>query len=151
MSAAGPSQGTNSAPRGAAQRREPQAWGDHMRTAPASVSMPRRQHEQGLALVIAMLVAALAAAVAMSLATGQTQWSAQVSHRRDQVQAQSIALAGVQWARQVLDQDARTTPTDHLGEPWAFPLPATPVENGFVEGRIVDAQGFLNINDLASA
>ena len=29
MSAAGPSQGTNSAPRGAAQRRTPQAWGDH--------------------------------------------------------------------------------------------------------------------------
>src|SRR5882672_3569266 len=31
MSAAGPSQSANSAPRGAAQRREPQAWGDHVR------------------------------------------------------------------------------------------------------------------------
>ncbi len=31
MSAAGPPQGASSAPRGAAQRREPQAWGDHTR------------------------------------------------------------------------------------------------------------------------
>jgi general secretion pathway protein K len=106
--------------------------------------------QRGLALIIAMLVAALAAAVAMSLASAQNQWSAQVAHRRDQVQAQSIALAGVQWARQVLDQDARTTPIDHLGEPWALPLPATPVEGGSVEGRIVDAQSRLNVNDLAS-
>jgi general secretion pathway protein K len=102
-----------------------------------------------LALIVAMLVAALAAAVAGSLAAAQSQWFAQVSHRRDQVQAQSIALAGVQWARQIIDADPRTI--DHLGEPWALPLPATPVENGVVEGRIVDAQGFFNVNNLASA
>jgi general secretion pathway protein K len=103
----------------------------------------------GLALIIAMLVAALAAAVAISLATAQAQWFAQVSHRRDQVQAQSIALAGIQWARQILDVDARNTSIDHSGEAWALPLPATPVENGFVEGRIVDAQSMLNVNNLA--
>ncbi|HEX6138432.1 MAG TPA: type II secretion system minor pseudopilin GspK, partial [Casimicrobiaceae bacterium] len=106
--------------------------------------------QRGLALIVAMLIAALAAAVAVSLAAAQSQWSAQVSHRRDQVQAQSIALAGIQWARQILDADARAGPIDHLGEPWALPLPATPVENGIVEGRIVDAQGLLNVNNLAS-
>ena len=108
---------------------------------------PRAQ--SGLALIVAMLVAALAATVAISLASAQAQWSAQVMQRRDRIQAESIALAGVQWARQILDADDRATTIDHLGEPWALPLPATPVENGFVEGRIVDAQGFLNVNDLA--
>jgi len=108
-----------------------------------------RTAERGLALIIAMLVAALAAAVAISLATAQSQWSAQVSQRRDQVEAQSIALAGVQWTRQILEA-ARAAPTNHLGEPWAMPLPSTPVENGSVEGRIVDAQGMLNVNNLAS-
>ena len=103
--------------------------------------------ERGLALIIAMLVAALAAAVAISLATAQAQWTAQVSQRRDLVQAQSIALAGVQWTRQILAM-TRTSPFNHLGEPWALPLPATPVENGSVEGRIVDAQSFLNANNL---
>jgi len=110
-----------------------------------------RDKQRGLALIIAMLVAALAATVAISLASAQAQWSAQVAHRRDLVQAQSIALAGVQWARQILDADDRATTIDHLGEPWALPLPATPVENGSVEGRIVDAQGFLNANNLADA
>jgi general secretion pathway protein K len=102
-----------------------------------------------MAVIVAMLVAALAAAVAVSVATAQARWSSQVAHRRDQVQAQSIALAGVQWARQILDADARAGPIDHLGEPWALPLPATPVENGVVEGRIVDAQASINVNDLA--
>jgi general secretion pathway protein K len=104
--------------------------------------------ERGLALIVAMLIAALAAAVAVSVATAQSQWSAQVSHRRDQVQAQSIALAGIQWARQILAAEAG--PVDHLGEPWALPLPETPVENGVVEGRIVDAQGLFNVNNLAA-
>lgn len=115
-----------------------------------SLRQPRRA-ERGLALIVAMLIAALAAAVAVSVATAQSQWSAQVSHRRDQVQAQSIALAGIQWARQILAADAQEGPVDHLGEPWALPLPATPVENGVVEGRIVDAQSLFNVNNLARA
>jgi general secretion pathway protein K len=113
--------------------------------------MMRGKHQAGLALIVAMLIAALAAAVAVSVATAQSQWSATVAHRRDQVEAQSIAVAGIQWARQILDADAQAGPVDHLGEPWALPLPATPVENGDVEGRIIDAQGFLNVNNLASA
>ena len=108
-----------------------------------------RGGQRGLALIIAMLIAALAAAVAVSVATAQSQWLAQVDHRRDQVEAQSIAMAGVQWARAIVEADPRGI--DHLGEPWALPLPATPVENGEVEGRIVDAQAMLNVNDLASA
>ena len=107
-----------------------------------------RRTQRGLALIIAMLVAALAAAVTVSLAAAQAQWTAQVANRRDKIQAQSVALAGVAWTRQILDADERTTTIDHPGEPWALPLPATPVENGSVEGRIVDAQSFLNANNL---
>lgn len=106
---------------------------------------------RGAALIIAMVIAALAAAVAMSLAAGQQQWLASMTNRRDQVQAQALALAGVQWARQILFEDARTTATDTLAEPWALPLPATPLENGSIEGRIVDAQGLLNVNNLVPA
>ena len=109
-----------------------------------------RRRQRGLALIVAMLVAALAAAVAVSLATGESLWSSRVLHRRDQVQAQSIAQAGIQWARQILDADAQGGPIDSLNQPWALPLPVTPVENGTVEGDIVDAQGLFNVNDLAS-
>lgn len=107
--------------------------------------------QRGAALIIAMVIAALAATVAMSLAANQQQWFASMSNRRDQVQAQALALAGVQWARQILFEDAKSTVTDTLAEPWALPLPATPLESGSIEGRIVDAQGMLNVNNLVPA
>lgn len=106
---------------------------------------------KGAALILAMLVAALAATVAVALAGAQQRWLADVGGRRDQVQAQSLALAGVQWARQILREDARGGALDHLAEVWAHPLPPTPIANGSIEGRIEDAQGRLNLNNLALA
>ena len=96
-----------------------------------------------------MLVAALAATVAVALAGDQQRWLADVANRRDQVQAQSLALAGVQWARQIMQDDARSGTLDYLGEVWSFPLPPTPIANGSIEGRIEDAQGRLNLNNAA--
>ena len=95
-----------------------------------------------------MLLAALAATVAATLFADQQRWIRTVEYRRDQVQAQAIAMAGVQWARQILNDDARSTTIDHLGEPWALTLPAIPLENGGVRGAISDAQGRLNVNGL---
>jgi general secretion pathway protein K len=110
--------------------------------------MTHRANARGAALVIAMLLAALAAAVTVALATGQERWRSTVLHRRDQVQAEALAQAGVQWARAVLD-DARSSSIDSLNEPWALPLPPTPIDNGSIEGSIVDAQGLLNLDNLA--
>ena len=110
-----------------------------------------RPRAGGAALILAMLVAALAATVAVALAAEQQRWFVDVGNRRDQVQAQSLALAGVQWARQILNDDARGGLLDHLAEIWAYPLPATPIANGSIEGRIEDAQGRVNLNNLALA
>jgi len=104
----------------------------------------------GAALVLAMLIAALAAIVAIAVAAEQQRWLSDVANRRDQVQAQALALAGVQWSRQILQDDARTSTIDHLGEPWAYPLPRTPLENGSIEGVIEDAQARFNVNNLAT-
>jgi general secretion pathway protein K len=105
---------------------------------------------RGAAVVLAMLLAALAATVAASLFADQQRWFRTVEYRRDQAQAQAIAMAGVQWARQILNDDARSTTIDHLGEPWAMTLPAIPLENGAVRGSIDDAQGRLNVNGLGA-
>jgi len=102
--------------------------------------------QRGAALVLALLVAALAATVAMAIAAEQRRWQNGVAARRDQVQAQSLALAGIQWTRQILLESAGNG-VDSLGQPWAVPLPATPIENGVIEGRIVDAQGLVNLNN----
>lgn len=106
----------------------------------------RANRARGAALVTAMLIAALAAAVVAALASSQSQWLASVELRRDRAQAQAIVLAAMAWTRSVLQEDARAGNLDHLGESWALPLPPTPLEGGFVEGTIVDAQGRLDVN-----
>jgi len=111
---------------------------------------PPRPRVRGAAVLLAMLLAALAAAIAATVFSDQQRWSRGVEYRRDQVQAQALALAAIQWTRQILDDDARTTTLDHLGEPWAFNLPPVPVENGDVRGAIVDAQARLNVNALGA-
>src|SRR4051812_27956955 len=103
---------------------------------------------RGAAIVIAMLLAALAAVVAATVLADQQRWTRTVLDRRDQVQGAAIAMAGVQWARQILYDDARSTAIDHLGEPWALSLPPIPLDNGEIRGAIVDAQSRLNINAL---
>ncbi|MCL2309772.1 MAG: type II secretion system minor pseudopilin GspK [Proteobacteria bacterium] len=104
---------------------------------------------RGGALIIAMLIATLAAAVAVTLIVNEQRWLAGVEAQRDHAQAQALADAGVQWARHILFQDARRSDAIvHLKESWAFPLPPTPIENGFIEGRITDLQGRFNLNNL---
>lgn len=104
---------------------------------------------RGLALIVAMLVAALTAAVAATLVADESLWSSKVAHRRDQVQAQSLARAGIKWARQILAVTPGAAPIVTLNDPWALPLPPTPIEGGSVEGRITDAQGLFNLGNLA--
>ena len=110
-----------------------------------------RGRQRGAALVVAMLIAAIAAAVATTLSVDAARWLSIVEGRRDHARAASLATAGVQWARQTIEDDATRGPVDHLGEPWAITLPPTPVDGGTVQGRIEDAQARLNVNALAGA
>ncbi|HZQ60978.1 MAG TPA: type II secretion system minor pseudopilin GspK [Casimicrobiaceae bacterium] len=112
------------------------------------MTQPRRGTQRGAAIVIAMLLAAFAAVVAAGVLADQQRWTRNVEHRRDAVQAQATAMAGVQWARQILYDDARTSVIDHLGEPWALQLPPIPLDNGEIRGAIADAQSRLNVNAL---
>jgi general secretion pathway protein K len=105
---------------------------------------------RGAAIIMAMLLAALAAVIGATLLWQQQRWIGEHERRRDQVQAQALAMAGVQWARQIVLDNAPASVV-HLGQPWAFRLPATPIENGSIGGYISDAQAGLNVNNLASS
>jgi general secretion pathway protein K len=104
---------------------------------------------RGAAIIVAMLLAALAAVIGATLLWQQQRWIGEHERRRDQVQAQTLAMAGVQWARQIVFDNAPGAVV-HLGQPWAFRLPATPIENGSIGGYINDAQAGLNLNNLSS-
>ena len=110
--------------------------------------MKARGPANGAAIVMAMLFAALAAIIGATLLWQQQRWIGEHERRRDQVQAQALAMAGVQWARQIVFDNAPASIV-HLAQPWAFRLPATPIENGSIGGYITDAQAGLNVNNLA--
>jgi general secretion pathway protein K len=110
-----------------------------------------KNHARGAAIVLSMLLAALAATIAATLLWQQQRWINDHAHRRDQVQAQALAMAGVQWARQIVFDNAPANAPVHLGQPWALRLPAIPLENGSIAGYIVDAQSRINVNNLGAA
>jgi general secretion pathway protein K len=116
----------------------------------ARAALAKQSRARGAAIVMAILLAALAATIATTLLWQQQRWAGEFERRRDQVQAQALAMAGVQWARQIVFENAPPS-TVHLGQPWAFRLPSTPIENGSIGGYITDAQGRLNVNNLAAA
>ena len=107
-----------------------------------------RTRQLGVAIVLAMGVVALAAMAATAMMITQSTWSRESELTADHVQAQTLVLAGVDWARAVLSDDRRLGNIDHLGEPWALRLPPMSVETGELAGYIEDQQGLFNLNNL---
>ncbi len=103
---------------------------------------------RGAALIMALLVVALATALASTLIWRQNLWLRQVETHRDLAQARLIVIAGIDWARAVLAEDARTSNYDHKGEPWTTKVPAMPAEGGEIAGGVEDEQGKWNLNNL---
>lgn len=98
-----------------------------------------------LALVAIALLATLASLVLEDYGAAVAARGA----RRDAAQARLLARGAIDWARNVLADDARRSATDHEGEAWAVRVPPTPVEEGEVGGRLLDLSGRFDLNSLA--
>lgn len=109
-----------------------------------------RHRHRGAALVLAILLAAIASSIVAGLLWQQQLWLRQYDYQRDAAQAQSLARSGIDWARLILQEDARRTSLDHFGEQWAIRLPLTPLDNGEVGGELTDQQGLFNVNTLVA-
>jgi general secretion pathway protein K len=101
-----------------------------------------------MTVVVALLVVALIAGIASEVVSQFGVAFEGTQGRHDQQQARLLAHAAVDWSRNVLAQDARTTAVDHDGETWSIQVPATPVEEGEIGGEIIDLSGRFNLNDL---
>lgn len=110
--------------------------------------MKSDRYQRGVAIIMVLLIVALATVLAAYIARQQQLWQRQVESQFDHAQARRLSIAGIDWARAVLADDARANSTDNDGEMWALRLPAMPVDNGEVMGAIEDRQGLYNLNNL---
>ena len=97
-----------------------------------------------------LLIVAIATSVAAYMALQQNLWQRQVESQFERAQARQLGLAGIDWARAVLAEDARGSNVDHEKEIWTLRLPAIPVEGGEVIGSIEDRQGLFNLNSVVN-
>ncbi len=111
----------------------------------------RARPQKGAAVILALLTVTLVAGLAAAAVGDLGVAMDQIIGRHDQAQARQLARGTVDWARNVLAEDARTTQVDHLGEAWAVKVPPTPVEEGEVSGELQDLSGRINLNNLVQA
>ena len=79
---------------------------------------------RGAALITVLLIVAIATTLAAYIVQQQGHWQRQTENLFAYAQARSIGVAGIDWARAVLADDAVTSTTDHKGEIWTTRLPA---------------------------
>ena len=109
--------------------------------------MPARERfQRGVAAVTALLIVALAASTATYMLAQQSALLNQAALVSSRAQADLYAQAGLDWARGVIQQDARNV--DTLEEAWAQPIAGLPVERALVSGVLTDEQGKFNLNNL---
>lgn len=109
------------------------------------------RRQRGVAAVTAILIVAVAASAATMMLAQQSAMVDRTLMVVGRAQADLYAQAGIDWARGVLAEDARTAnDVDTLREGWAQPIAALPVDRALVAGGIVDEQGKLNLNNLVN-
>ncbi len=113
----------------------------------------RRAAQRGAAVVLALLTVSFAAMLAAAALADFGHGLDMLGGRHDQAQAWQLGRAAVDWSRNILADDARRTPTDHLAEIWTTEIPVTAIgsdtADGSVGGSIRDLSGRFNLNDLA--
>ena len=107
------------------------------------------KRERGVAVITAILIVAVSASAATLMLAQQSAMVDQAMLVSARAQADNYARAGLDWARGVLQEDARSgDKVDFAGEGWAQPIAALPVERAIVSGSIADEQGKFNLNNL---
>ena len=107
---------------------------------------------RGVALVSVLLIVAVATALAVEMIDQQTMSLAHGAQTLDGSQAREYAIAGEEYARQVLYDDwfkPRTKYMDTLLESWIYPMgPAFAIDHGSIEIRIEDLARRFNLNSV---
>lgn len=107
------------------------------------------KQQKGIALITILVMVALATILAASIAKRQYATNEDTAVLMRQNQALNYAKSAEAFFSELLIQDAQNSAnSDHLQEMWAKPMPAFPVEGGFVSGKLKDESGKFNLNSL---
>ena len=107
------------------------------------------KNQQGVALLTILFMVAIASIMAMGILNEQQRMVREASIMLRQDQAWIYAKSGEYFLSELLVNDAKSSKNnDNLSEQWAQPLPAFPVEDGTVSGRLIDQSSKFNLNNL---
>ena len=110
------------------------------------------RRQRGVALITAIVLVAIATILAVHIGTRAALDLRRTAGLVALDQGWHVALGAEAWAAEVLSDDYEDNPDiDHLGEAWAQPLPALPVDGGELRGALEDMQGRFNVNNLIGA
>ena len=108
--------------------------------------------QRGIALLTILVMVALATILAATIAKRQTNTSENTGSLMRQDQSLLYAKSAEAFFSELLIRDSDNGGNiDHLQENWAKPMPAFPVEDGFISGRLLDESGKFNLNNLLKA
>jgi general secretion pathway protein K len=108
--------------------------------------------QRGIALLTILVMVALATILAATIAKRQTNTAENTGYLMRQDQSLLYAKSAEAFFSELLIQDSENGGNiDHLQENWAKPMPAFPVEDGFISGRFLDESGKFNLNNLLKA
>ncbi|RKG35773.1 general secretion pathway protein GspK [Acinetobacter guerrae] len=112
----------------------------------------RIKNQQGIALITILVMVALATILAATIAKRQSNTAENTAYLMRQNQSLLYAKSAEAFFSELLVQDAQdSAQVDHMGETWAKPMPAFPVEDGYVSGYLQDESGKFNLNNLVKA
>jgi len=107
------------------------------------------KQQQGIALITILMMVALATILAATIAKRQAYTAESTAYLMRQNQSLLYAKSAEAFFAELLKDDAENAAeVDHLQENWAQPMPAFPVEDGFVAGVLSDESGKFNLNAL---
>lgn len=107
--------------------------------------------QQGVALITILVMVALATILVATIAKRQANTAENTAYLMRQNQSLLYAKSAEAFFSELLVDDAENAGAiDHLQENWAKPMPAFPVEDGFIAGTLEDQSGKFNLNSLVN-
>ena len=104
--------------------------------------------EQGMAVIMAVLTVAIVASISSFLLWQQNLMLRAVANQREQNQLYQVEVAILEYAKEILREDANYGAADHYGELWATVGMDFTVEDWRIAGKIADATAQFNVNNL---